>query len=212
MSAPVLVIGGGGHAKVLIEALLAGSALVAGIVDADPARVGESVLGVPVLGGDEVVEQFPPGEILLVNGIGSVRSPELRKRIFERFTSRGYSFAAVVHPSAVIAGDVQLGAGAQVMAGAVIQPGAVIGRNAIVNTRAAVDHDCRIGDHCHLAPGVTLSGDVVVGEAAHIGTGATVIQGITIGDGSTVGAGAVVVRDVPPGVTVTGVPAKVVER
>ena len=209
---PVIILGGGGHAKVLVETLWAASLAVAGIVDPDPALWGGSVLGVPVLGGDEVVLAYAPDLVRLVNGLGSTGLPQLREAIFERFAARGFAFAAVVHPLAVIARDVELGEGAQVMAGAVIQPGSRLGRNALVNTRASVDHDCLIGDHVHLAPGVTLSGGVTVGAGAHIGTGATVIQGIRIGGGSLIAAGAVVISDIPAGSVAMGVPAKVVLR
>jgi UDP-perosamine 4-acetyltransferase len=212
VTAPVLILGAGGHAKVLINALLASSACISGIVDPDLALVGTEVLGVPVLGGDDIVNKFPPSEIILVNGLGSVGIPAKRRQLFERFKSLGYSFATVIHPSAVVASDVELGEGAQIMAGAVIQPGSRIGCNAIVNTRASVDHDCIIGDHVHIAPGVTLSGGVAVGDSCHIGTAATVIQGIRIGSGSVIGAGALILKDVPPSVTVVGVPAKVVDK
>ncbi|QXE90592.1 acetyltransferase [Geomonas subterranea] len=212
MSDPVLIIGAGGHAKVLVEALLAEGALIAGMLDADPARLGDSVLGVPVIGDDNTAEDFPRDAVRLVNGIGSIGLPEMRRSIFERFSARGYRFATVVHPSAVVASDVELGAGAQIMAGAVLQPGCRIGDNVIINTRASVDHDCTIGDHTHIAPGVTLSGGVTVGSGCHVGTGATVIQGVRIGDGSVIGAGAVVTKDVAAGLTVVGVPAKVVVR
>jgi UDP-perosamine 4-acetyltransferase len=211
MTIPVLVLGAGGHAKVLVEALLAGAAVIAGVVDANPELNGMQLLGVPVLGGDELVETFPPSEILLVNGIGSVGLPFRRRELFERFKNRGYRFATVVHPSAIIASDVELEEGAQIMAGAVIQPGSRIGSNAVINTRASVDHDCTIGEHTHIAPGVTLSGAVSVGGVCHVGTGATVIQGITIGSQSVIGAGALVLKDVPSSVTVRGVPAKVVK-
>jgi len=211
MMLPIVILGAGGHAKVLIEALLADAAVIAGIVDADPALGGMQLLGVPVLGGDELVETFPASEIMLANGIGSVGLPVRRRELFERFKNRGYRFAAVIHPSAVIASDVELGEGVQIMAGAVIQPGSRIGSNAVINTRASVDHDCRIGEHTHLAPGVTLSGAVTVGGTCHIGTGATVIQGIAIGSHSVIGAGALVLKNVPSSVTVVGVPARVVK-
>jgi len=95
------------------------------------------------------------------------------------------------------------------MAGAVVQAGCRIGENVIVNTRASIDHDCDIEAHAHVAPGAVLSGCVHVGERAHIGAGATVIQGLTIGAGAIVGAGAVVVDGIPDGVTVVGVPARI---
>lgn len=212
MNLPVIVLGSGGHAKVLIEALLASSVEIVGIVDEDPAQKGKSILGIPVIGNDDTVNQYRPGAVQLVNGLGSVGVPERRREIFERFSALGYGFASVVHPSAVIASDAEIGEGAQIMAGAVIQPGSGIGRNAIINTRASVDHDCIIGDHTHIAPGVTLSGGVRVGAGAHIGTGATVIQGIDIGNDSLVGAGALVLKNVPSGVTVVGVPARVAQK
>lgn len=210
MSLPVIILGGGGHAKVLIDALLASSVVIAGVVDPDPVLAGTKILGVPVLGGDKVVNEYPPSKIQLVNGLGSVGLPANRQRLFERFKEMGYDFATVVHPSAVIASDVVLGEGAQIMAGAVIQPGSLIGINSVINTRASVDHDCIIGDNVHIAPGVTISGGVKIASGSHIGTGATVIQGISIGSNAVIGGGAVVVCDIPADVTAFGVPAKVV--
>lgn len=208
MSLPLIILGAGGHAKVLIDALLASSAVIAGIVDPDLSLSGATISGVPVLGGDEVVNEFPPTLIRLVNGLGSVGLPIKRQQLYEKFKGLGYSFASVVHPSAVIASDVILGEGAQVMAGAVIQPGSRIGINSIINTRTSVDHDCTIGGHIHIAPGVTLSGMVTVGKLTHIGTGATVIQGITIGCGCLIAAGAVVTKDIVDGARVQGIPAR----
>jgi UDP-perosamine 4-acetyltransferase len=205
---PVIVLGAGGHAKVLIEALLQSGKVITGIVDPDPTLLGAEISGVPVLGGDEAVSAFPSSEIQLVNGLGSVGLPFKRQQLFERFKGLGYIFATVVHPSAVIASDVVPGEGAQIMAGAVIQPGSSIGINSIINTRASVDHDCIIGDHVHIAPGVTLSGGVSVETGSHIGTGATVIQGVSVGRGCLVAAGAVVTKVLVEGAKVRGVPAR----
>ena len=204
----IIILGAGGHAKVLIDALLLSSAVIAGVVDPDLALVGTTILGVPVLGGDDVINEFPPSEIKLVNGLGSVGLPVKRQQLYERFKDLGYKFATVVHPSAVVASDVVLGEGAQVMAGAVIQPGCRIGINSIINTRASVDHDSIVGEHAHVAPGVTMSGGVKIGMGSHIGTGATLIQGKSIGRGCLVAAGAVVTKDIADGVMVRGVPAR----
>ncbi len=208
MKVPVLIVGGGGHAKVLIEALRLRSERILGILEADPAMVGTEVLGVRVIGDDGELAIHPAASILLVNAIGSVNRPTARSAVFMKFKEKGYSFATVIHPSAVVASDAILGEGAQIMAGAVIQPGSRIGRNTIVNTNASVDHDCLIGDHVHLSPGVTLSGGVRVGDSVHVGTGATVIQGVTIGRNSLVGAGSVVVSSVPENAEFVGVPAR----
>lgn len=161
-----------------------------------------------MLGDDQVVLGYPPSDVRLLNGVGSTRASSARQRVFAQFKQRGYTFTGVRHPSAVISSDSTLGEGVQIMAGVILQPGASVAENSIVNTRASVDHDCRIGAHVHLAPGVILSGGVTVGDGVHVGTGAVVIQGVTIGALATIAAGAVVVKDVPAGAVVLGVPAR----
>ncbi len=211
MNRPFIIVGGGGHAKVLIEALRSGDAEIKGVIEVDPSMAGSAVLGVGVIGGDEALSGFAPDDILLVNGVGSTGRPAARREVFERFRARGYTFATVVHPDAVLGCDVELGEGVQVMAGVIVQPATRIGANTIINTRASVDHDCRIGAHCHVAPGATLSGSVVLRDSVHVGAGAIVIQGLSIGRDSVVGAGAVVVSNVPEKVTVVGPPARTIE-
>lgn len=203
---PIIVIGGGGHAKVLVSTLLLCRRTILGFVDLDPAA--PPLLGSKCCGTDAEVLLHAPGEIWLVNGVGSIGSTVRRQEVYDRFTREGYRFAEVIHPSAVIAPQAQIEAGVQIMAGAVVQPGSSVGANAIVNTGAIVDHDCMLGAHTHIGPRAVLSGGVRVEAGAHIGTGACVIQGISIGAASVVGAGAVVIKDVPSGITVVGVPAK----
>jgi UDP-perosamine 4-acetyltransferase len=204
MSSRIVVLGAGGHARVVIDALQCAGADVSGIVAPAPA---EPVLGVTWLGTDESLlagAERPR----LANGIGSVDASPTRAALFDRFVAAGFTFVNVIHPSATVARSARLGAGVQILAGAVVQPGAILGTNVIVNTRASVDHDCVVGDHAHIAPGATVSGDVTIGTGAHVGAGATVLQGRAIGARAVVGAGAVVDRDVPAGVVVVGVPAR----
>ncbi|WP_109485676.1 acetyltransferase [Occallatibacter savannae] len=203
---PVILLGAGGHARVLLSTLLQRGARVVGF--ADPGAAPAELLGVPRLGGDESVVAHDSGEVLLVNGVGSVGDVTNRLRVYEYFRTRGYAFASVIHPSAIIAPEGELKDGAQIMAGAILQTGCVVEENCIINTGARVDHDCIIRQHAHLAPGVVLSGAVEVGRRAHIGTGAVVIQGVRIGEDAVVGAGAVVLEDVPSAATVVGVPAR----
>jgi sugar O-acyltransferase (sialic acid O-acetyltransferase NeuD family) len=198
---PLIVVGGGGHGRVVLEALRSAKREVRGVIDRDPAVATLLPKGVPWLGDDAALGAFPPPHHALVNGIGGVGDGK-RRELFERLREAGYAFAAVRHESAVIAHGVELGEGAQVMAGAVLQPGVRIGANAIVNTRAAIDHDCLIGDHCHVAPGAVLCGGVVLGEETHIGAGAVIIQGVRIGRGAMIGAGAVIRHDVGDNVVV----------
>jgi len=206
---PVVIIGGGGHAGVLISALRALRREILGMLHPDPALVGRTIAGVRVLGNDDDgISGFRTDAVELVNGIGSVSSLAKRRAIFMKFKERGYTFASVVHPGALAMDDVLWGEGVQIMAGAVIQNGCVIGDDAIINTGSIVDHDCRIGGHVHVATGAVLSGGVTVGAMTHVGAAATVIQGVCIGEGAVIGAGSVVVNDVPAYAQVVGVPAK----
>jgi sugar O-acyltransferase (sialic acid O-acetyltransferase NeuD family) len=205
---PLIVIGAGGHAAVLVHTLGLLKRRVLFATDSNPDRHGTSLDGVEIRGGDALVLEFPPDQVELVNGIGSTRVPEGRRAAFQRFREAGYRFASVLHPSAVIAPTARLGEGVQVMAGAVVQHGASIGDDALVNTRASIDHHCVIGSHVHVAPGVTVCGNVRIGEATHVGAGATIVQGVQVGDAVVIGAGSVVVRPVPSGEVVVGVPAR----
>lgn len=208
MNKPVLVIGGGGHAKVLIDCLLLHQINILGILESDISKVGRKILGVPIIGSDNTIFEYKLSEILLVNAIGSTKSLRLRSNVFTKFKNLGYFFASVIHPSAVVAADVVLEEGVQIMAGAIVQPGCRIGADSIINTQASVDHDCYIGAHVHIAPGVILSGGVTIKQQTHLGTGSVVIQNITIGSHCMIAAGAVVTQNLKHSVRVMGVPAQ----
>ena len=196
MSKAVILLGGGGHARVLLGMLRRLQVEVLGVVDPLLA-VGSDWLGCRVLGGDDVVTGYGAEQIELVNGIGAMpKDAGNRARVFTHFSGLGYRFSSVIDPRAFVADDAELASGVQVMAGVIIQAGTIIAENCIVNSGAIVEHDCRIGRHVHIAPGVTLCGAVQVADEAHIGAGAVVIQGIAIGSRSIVGAASVVTRDV----------------
>lgn len=204
---PVILLGAGGHAKVLLDILLEQNIEVVGIVEKDGADLPSDLYGVPVIGSDSDVQQYSPDKVELVNGIGSIGATALRQKVYEKFKRQGYCFSQVIHPSAVVSRRAELGEGVQILAGAVVNIGTHIRENSIINTNASVEHDCLIGAHVHIAPGVTLSGGVTVGDGSHIGTGASVVQGVEIGVNVIVGAGAVVVNDIETGKKVCGVPA-----
>ncbi len=204
----IIVLGAGGHAKVLLDTLLSGSVTILGIIDNDSSLLGTSLLGVPVLGGDQKLNDLPKESVWLVNGVGSVAPINHHRKIYEKFKMRGYLFKSVIHPSSIIAKDIELPEGIQVMAGAILQTGTSVGENTIINTGASADHDCEIGAHVQLGPSVTLSGRVKVGDDTHIGTGANIVQGVRIGRGSFVGAGALVIQNLPDGTYVRAIPAE----
>jgi len=205
---PVIIIGAGGHAKVLVDLLLASGSEIIGLTDVDASRHGTKLLGRLVLGTDDIIADHAVDDVELVVGVGSTAPSNLRLSVYERYTKQGYTFHRCIHPSAIIGGEVEIQDGAQIMAGTVIQPGAQIGKNTIINTRASIDHDCQIGDHVHVAPGATLGGTVTIGDGAHIGTGSSIIENIHIGKDAMIAAGACVVKDVRDGLRVTGVPAQ----
>jgi UDP-perosamine 4-acetyltransferase len=193
----VVVVGAGGHGRVVAEALLRAGVPVLGFCDPKAPTGAPGPFGLRVLGGDDALEPLDRGGVLLANGVGSIRTTRLRREVHERLSARGFRWQPVVHPGAIVALDARLGAGAQVLAGAVVCCGTDIGANAILNTRASVDHDCSVGAHAHIAPGATISGGVVIGEGAHVGIGCTIVEGIRIGARCLVVAGSTIVADVP---------------
>jgi sugar O-acyltransferase (sialic acid O-acetyltransferase NeuD family) len=200
----LIVLCAGGHARVVIEALLSRGRRPNGVTDCDSARVGTFIGGVPITGPDDDILKLRTDQVELVNGLGNRASRSssglsARRELFDRFVALGYAFPVISHASAVIASDASLGDGAQVMAGAIIQPAARLGRNVLVNSRAVVEHDCQVGDHAHIAPGAVLCGGVLVGECAHIGAGAVVLGGVSVGAGAVVAAGAIVAKNVEAG-------------
>lgn len=205
MSKPIIIIGNGGHASVLVETLIAQQKEIMGYT---APQEESKCLNVPYIGTDDIIKTYEPNEVELVLGLGSIGISTLRSSIFEQFTAKGYTFANVVHPTAIVASSVKLGQGVQVLAGSILQTNGTIADNTIINTGVVVDHDSSIGSHVHIAPGSTLSGGVTIGECCHIGTGTTVIQGITIGKATLIGAGSVVVRNIGDRKTAYGVPAK----
>jgi len=204
-----VIFGGGGHAKVLIESLLAGnSSLSLVILDRDSARWGQQVLEVPILGDDSILPRLiADGARFFVVGVGAVGDNAPRKRLFDHGISSGLEPLTIIHPASICSRWASVGPGCQLLPGSIVNAGAELGGNVIVNSGAIVEHDCKIGDHVHIASGAVLASTVTVGARAHIGCGAAVRQLISIGEGAIVGAGAVVVKDVPPHAMVVGVPA-----
>ncbi|MET3454080.1 acetyltransferase [Pseudomonas kilonensis] len=196
MSKRLVMLGAGGHAKVLLSLIQAMKLDLLGLCDPGLYAQGVSQWrGIKVLGGDEVLDEWGPASVDLVNGIGQLVGGAGRRDIFANLKLKGFHFPVLVHPAAWVDPTAHLEEGVQVMAGAIIQADVVIGSNSIINTRAVIDHDCCVGKDVHVAPGATICGSAQIHDRVFIASGATVIQGITVGEGAVVGAGAVVVRD-----------------
>jgi len=198
-SKPVIIMGTGGHAKVVTDALKLSGKEILGFVTPD-LQAGAEFCGRKILGDDESIKHYLPDEVELVNGVGSLPRKNIRWQLADKMRKQGYRFASVVHPDAVVASDVNLDKGVQIMAGVVIQPSTKIGQDSIINTGALIDHDCKIAENCHLAPGVVCSGGVIIGSNTHLGTGTIVMEYRTIGSNCAVAAGSVVFENISDGV------------
>ncbi len=203
----IIVIGSGGHAAVVADALLAAGARVLGFTDPDTARHGRVLCGLPVLGDDTVLDAHSTATLRLANGIGGTRGEGLRRAVQRQLEVRGWEFVQVRHPAAVVSPFAHVAAGAQLFASCVVQAGAVIGEGCIVNTAAVVEHDVVLGEFVHVACNATLCGNVRVGANSHVGAAAVLRQGVQLGDATVVGAGAVVLCDFEGGATLVGAPA-----
>ncbi len=202
----VFCYGASGHGKVVANILALSGMELLGFVDDDDAKAGAQLAGVPVIGTATALPALLAAAAAAIVTIGSNQVRTAKARDLEQL---GFKLASAIHPAAVVAPDVTVGAGTAIMAGAIVNSSSRIGANVIVNTGATVDHDCVLADGAHISPGANLAGGVVVGGNTHVGIRSSVIQGIRIGADSIVGAGAVVIRDVPPGVTVVGNPARI---
>ena len=198
MSDPFVILGAGGHARVVLDVLHRLGRPVLGVLVPDQ-PVGTDWHGVPVLGADAWLEQPQAQACQFAVGVGMVPGRRSRRQaLIERLKALQLRTPALVHPAAVVSAAAEVAAAVQVMAGAVVQPGVRLGVGALLNTGARVDHDCVVGEGAHLAPGAVLCGDVQIGAWAFVGAGAVVLPGVTVGEGAVVAAGAVVRLDVPP--------------
>jgi sugar O-acyltransferase (sialic acid O-acetyltransferase NeuD family) len=200
-----------GSARVLLDIIRCeGRHQVVAFLDDDAARHGATLEGLPVLGGSERLPQLAADGIRgIAFAFGSNRA---RHTLLDRARAAGLEPVTAVHPRAVVAAGVRVGAGVWMAAGAIVNPGSTIGDGAVINTGATVDHDCAIGEYANISPGCHLSGRTRVGRYAFLGTGVVTLPDTDIGDDAIVGAGALVLKTVERGRTVAGVPARELRR
>lgn len=201
------LIGAGGHAKVVLDALrvAAVAAKEVRLVDENPSRVGALLWDVPI-------GLFEAAGIAGHAFHVCIGANAARARIFTLARKGGARPHSVVHPHGSQARGASWGEGSLLAAGARLGPDVRIGEGCIINHNAVVDHDSVLGDFCHIAPGATLAGNVRLGHGVLVGAGANILPGVRIGDGTTIGAGAVVLKDVPSHCLYVGVPARKIEK
>lgn len=210
MRKKLLLIGGGGHCRSVLDSVLnTGTYDEIGIIDTADC----SCSGVRVVGKDEdIPELIRSGWTDAFITVGSVGDTRLRRRLYSMVRELGMHVPAVIDPTAAIARETVIRDGVFVGKHAVINTGSVIGECAIINTGAIIEHDCRIGGFVHVSPGTVLCGQVRIGADSHIGAGSVARQMITVGEHAMIGAGSVVVRNIPDHVKAYGNPCKVAEE
>jgi acetyltransferase EpsM len=199
----LIIFGGGGHGKTVIDLVRAmGTYRIVGVID-DGLPPGSDVIGAPVLGGaNELEEWYSRGVRLAVNAVGGIGNVGIRLKIFDILANAGFVCPVVVHPTAVVERSAALEAGVQVLAQAYVGSAARVGFGTLLNSGAIVSHDCVLGRVVNLSPGATLAGNVVVEDHAQIGMRATVNMHITVGERALLGNGCTVKEDVPAGTRV----------
>ena len=200
----IIIIGAGGHGKVIADIIIKSGDCLLGFLD-DNLSSENNISGYPILGKIGDIYKFE-NKAKFIIGIGNNYT---RKQITEKYKVIWHT---AIHPSAVIAFDVNIEAGTVVMANTVINTSAKIGKHCIVNSGAIVEHDNDISNYVHISPNVSIGGTVKLGELTHIGIGATIRNNISITSQCTIGAGAVVVKNIADRGIYVGIPAKKVEN
>lgn len=207
----VLIIGSGGHCRVVVSILRElGTENFRGILDLSLPNLGEKIMGVPVIGGVNILDDLEFKES--VDIYLAIGSNAIRHHWYDKLVNN-FCMPNLISPHAIVDKTVKLGLANIICAKAFIGPGVVADSNNLFNTGVIVDHEVIIGSHCHLAPASTICGRVVIGDNSFIGSGATILDGLTIASGTTVGGGALINKSLMlSNSTYVGIPGKIVDH
>ena len=208
MKEKVIIIGDGGHAKIVIDILYEMNKYdILGITSKNNDK--KEFYGLPILGNDEVLLEFKnKGIHNIAIGIGGFKDNGLRTRVFDKFSLMGFNIVNVIHPKAIISKSVKLGKGNVIFAGVILNPDVKLGNNVIVATGSTIDHETIVEDNCLISAGVTIGANTKIGNGSLCALGSKIISDVSIGKSVLVAAGAVVVNNIKDGTRVFGVPAK----
>ena len=212
MNKKILLIGGGGHCKSVLDSIIELNEYdEIGIIDRKE-NIGDIIMGIPVIGcDDDLPKLYDCGYNCAFVTIGSIGNPTLRIKLFNYVESIGFEMPNIIDPSAKVSKYAKLDKGIFIGKQVIVNACTIISRGVIVNSGSIVEHDCKIGEFVHIAPGVVLGGDVKIGQKTHIGLNTTVKQQISIGSNTTVGMGSVVLENLEDGILAFGYPCKQVK-
>lgn len=213
MNKKILLVGGGGHCKSVLDSLLElNTYLEIGIIDKKD-KIGSSVLGIPVIGcDDDLPVLFDNGYKYAFVTVGSIGNPSLRIKLYNILSDIGYEIPYIIDPSAKVSKYAKIEQGVFIGKRSIVNAGSLIQKGSIINSGAIVEHDCQIGAFSHIAPGAVLGGEVIVGENSHIGLNATIRQQVNIGSNSLIGMGSVVLKNIADNVIAYGNPCREVKK
>lgn len=213
MNKKILLVGGGGHCKSVLDSLLLLNQFSEiGIIDVAE-NIGKKIMGVSIIGCDDnLVELFSRGYSFAFVTVGSIGNPMQRIKLFGNLVKIGFKMSNIIDPSATVSHFVKMESGIFIGKNAVVNSGSLINKCAIINSAAVVEHDCIIGEFVHIAPGAVLGGEVQIGANTHIGANSVIKQQIKIGSDSIIGMGSVVLKEIESNIIAYGNPCKVVSK
>ncbi|MBD5224019.1 MAG: acetyltransferase [Bacteroidales bacterium] len=206
MDKPIILIGGGGHCKSVINTIESINREIAGILDL-PVNIGKKCLNYTIVGSDKDIPKYID-EYEFIITLGYIKNADIRTEIFKKIKLLGGTLATIIAKSAIVSRYAKIGEGTVILNQACVNASAEIGCNCIINTMANIEHDSIVGDGCHISTGCLINGGVKVGKYSFMGSGSIVCQGLTIAEKTIIGAGGVVCSSIYHSGTYVGVPVK----
>lgn len=206
MKKPLILVGGGGHCKSVIDVAESAGYTILGILDR-PEEVGKRVLGYEVIGTDDDMGKFADKAVFIVT-VGQIKSPDLRIKLHQMLADAHCLLATIIASTAHVSKYAYIGEGTVIMHQAFVNADARIGKGCIINTASIIEHEAIVGDYCHVSTGATINGGATIGNNTFIGSQSVINQCVTVGDSAIIGAGSAVVNDLPGNCVAVGVPAK----